>query len=115
MDKYVKMCSLLSELQDLARSKGKGYINTPLDTYWIDGNTAIIKPSLEQLVTLLEYRFFNLECFKYPDNPDIYVCEADTTNGHGSGGTPKIAILKLVAFELWGKIWNDEKEVWIDG
>lgn len=86
----------------------------------------IYKPSLEDLIGMLEeksqkgklrpwdlnyianenYRKIKTKAYRawtYLDEPCYY------------GNTPQEALLKLVAYELYGKVWNKDKEGWEEG
>ena len=99
MDNYTKMCGKLTELQEMSWE-----VATSFD------ENAIFKPSLEQLIGMLEGRDWKLQRL----GGEYSVNETESNSGI-FGNTPQEALLKLVAYELYGKVWNADKEAWEEG
>jgi len=130
MDRYTLMCSKLTQLQeewkpvlgdDTTGRTGFG-VKTLVsleDISWINRNRSenFYLPSLEDLIAMLEEINILWEIrkeFATTKNSIEYWYCAINCNNEYTGNIPKIALLKLAAYERWGLTWSDEKETWED-
>ena len=123
MDTYTLMCSLCEPLQEACpKEVGKsipifmGLYYDEGDVFFFDKDTnSYWLPSLEQLIGMLEEINILWEIRKefattHKNSIEYWYCAINCNNEY-TGNTHKIAILKLVAFELWHKTWKGEKWV----
>lgn len=137
MDDYTKKCSTLKELQEAWTPK-RWDIVWYADNKWhitfkdpltctcqlraheqddlfaskIDYSLLTYLPILEQLIAMLESvtKDWTLLC----DEGRHYEVGITTLN-FTCGNTPEEAMLKLVAWELYGKRWHEDKQEWREG
>lgn len=115
MDNYTKMCSLLPELQE-TKDKNLRRLAIPLEDSGIGlddgGYNFLVCPDFEQLIGMLGNRDWDLKKMM-----DLYRARTDDDDFEEVkfySNNYKIAMLKLVAWELWGKTWNEDKKAWED-
>jgi len=139
MDRYTLMVSKLTQLQDEWEPKRFDIVwydnqawhitsKDPLCYYLradkqndlfaskIEKGLLIYKPSLEALIEMLEEINILWEIRKefattHKNSIEYWYCAINCNNEY-TGNIPKIALLKLVAYERWGLIWSDEKKTW---